>query len=283
MPPRSAPSMRQRRLGAELRKMREQAGLTGAATAKLLGIDTTQVSQMESGRIGVSADRLRTFAACCRCMNQPLIEALVDMTRERGKGWHESYRGIIPAGFLEVAEVELHAHSIEMWATTHIPGLLQTPRYAEEILSRIVPPVPRHDLETRTAFRIQRRNILRGSDATPLRVYIHEAALHMRFGGREVLHDQLEYLLESSEEKGVTVRVVAFATDTVPGAIESLTYFAGPITELDTVQVDFSPGPLFFDAKSELESYRAILERTENAALSPEKSRELIQRVAQNL
>nr|WP_051967036.1 helix-turn-helix transcriptional regulator [Kitasatospora mediocidica] len=275
--------MRQRRLGAELRKMREQAGLTGAATAKLLGVGTTQVSQMESGRIGVSADRLRTFAACCRCMNQPLIEALVDMVHERGKGWYESYRGIIPAGFLEVAEVELHAHSIQTWVTTHMPGLLQTTRYAEGVFSRIIPAVPRHEMDARTAFRIQRRNILLGPNATPLEAFIHEAALHIRFGGQDVLRDQLESLLTDSEREGISVRIVPFAAETFPGAIENLNYTTGPISELDTVELDSSRGPLFFDAKSELESYRAILQRTESVALSPEKSRELIRSVARNL
>lgn len=91
---RTNPTLRQLRLGAELRRMREQAGLGGSQLARALGINPAHVTQMESGRTGVSIERLRTIAALCMCVNEPLIDALAAIITDRDKGgWWEEYAG----------------------------------------------------------------------------------------------------------------------------------------------------------------------------------------------
>ncbi|MGV9271679.1 helix-turn-helix domain-containing protein [Kitasatospora sp. NPDC003701] len=129
MPGRHSPTLRQRRLGAELRRMREQAGLGGSQLARTLGVSPAQVTQMENGKSSVSLDRLQTVAAACKCTNQALINALADIITARGKGWWEEYRGVLPTDFLEVAEMEATAQKLYTWATTYIPGLQQTKTY----------------------------------------------------------------------------------------------------------------------------------------------------------
>ncbi|MFE6872530.1 helix-turn-helix domain-containing protein [Kitasatospora sp. NPDC057692] len=282
MPPRRNPTLRQRRFGAELRKMREAAGLNAHQLSRALGIDPTQVSQMESGKAGVSAERVRSFAAACKCLNQPLVDALAEMTQDRSKGWWEEYRGTIPDGFLENAELEKHSHELLMWVTTHIPGPCQILRYTLEVFGRLIPALPRHEIDARTAFRAQRRNDLR-RDKKPITAFIYESALLTRFGGDQVLKEQLEALLEDSELPWMTIRVVPFATETFPGAVENLTYAVGAVPALDTVELESSRGPILFDAASELEAYRIIFDRTARAALNEKKSRDLIHRIARDL
>ncbi|MDH6110909.1 transcriptional regulator with XRE-family HTH domain [Kitasatospora sp. MAP12-15] len=276
MPPRSMPTLRQRRLGAELRKMREHAGMTGHALAKHLGIEATQVSQMESGRIGVSADRLRSLAAACRCLNQPLIDALVEIVQDRTKGWWEEYRGIIPTGIIEVAEMEYFSTSIRTAVTSYIPGLLQSAEYSSAVFTRLVPALPKHESDARTAFRAQRRDLLTEAAGKPYEAFIHEAALRMRFGGRSGLRNQLASLLEDSEIPGVTIRVIPFAVDTFPGSGETMMLASGQVPGLDTVQIDVHHAPIFIDAEAELLAYRAIFSTTENVALAPQDSRKFI-------
>ncbi|MFJ9839979.1 helix-turn-helix domain-containing protein [Kitasatospora sp. NPDC101155] len=282
MPPRLNPTVRQRRIGAELRKMREAAGLSTSNLSRALGIDRTQVSQMESGKIGVSSERLRSFAAACKCVNPPLIEALEAMARDRSKGWWEEYRGTVPDGVLENAEFERTSRELMLWLLTHMPGVCQTLNYASAVFGRVYPPLPRHELEARTAFRMQRKADLR-RNPKPLTFYIYESVLWTRFGGTPILKEQLSSLLEDSELPWMTVRVVPFDIETFPGPAENLTYAFGAVPELDTVERESSHGPEYLDAVSELTSYRAIFERTEASALSEEDSRDLIRKIARNL
>ncbi|WP_223243136.1 helix-turn-helix domain-containing protein [Streptomyces sp. CBMA123] len=275
MPLRSNPTLRQRRLGTELRRMREQAGLGGSELARTLGISPGQMTQMEKAKIGVSPERLRTVASACNCANQPLINALADMASEREKGWWEKYRGTLTIDFLEVAELESRATRLTICTTTFVPGLLQTSDYASAVFDRIFPPLPPQDIATRTAFRIKRQEVVR-SGAIPFQVFVHEAALRMQFGGPKVLAGQLGSLLDSTHQPGISIRVVPFAVDTFPGSGENLTFAEGPVPELDTIQMDVTQGALFFDSPADLAKHRAIFSRLDSKALSEEGSREFI-------
>ncbi|MEV0536532.1 helix-turn-helix transcriptional regulator [Kitasatospora sp. NPDC050463] len=277
------PTLRQRRLGAELRKMREQAGFGGSQLARALGIGPAQVTQMEAGRTGISVDRLRTIAATCMCVNEQLIDALADIITERGEaGWWEEYRGTLSTDFLEVAELEGHARRLSTYTITFIPGLLQTEAYASAVFSGALPPLPRQEIALRTAFRIQRQRIVR-SGKTPYTAFIHEAALRMQFSGPKIRAEQLDGLVEDSEMPGISVRVIPFSVDTLPSATENFTYAEGPIPELDTTQTDMAPGCQLFDAPAHLARFRAILTRTASSALSEEESREFIRAIKKEM
>ncbi|MFJ2776289.1 helix-turn-helix domain-containing protein [Kitasatospora sp. NPDC087315] len=284
MPPRRHPTLRQRRLGAELRKIREAAALSGPQLARILDIDVSQISQMENGKAGVSRQRIRAIAGACKCLNDPLISTLGNMTQDRTKGWWEDYRGLLPSTFLESAEHEDFAvGSIKVWVTTFLPGLLQTSDYSKGIFSRRIPDLTVHEIGLYTAFRTQRRNILMRNPQKRLEAYLHESCLLTRFGGTPVLQQQLECLIEDSHRENISIRVVPFRAHTYPGTIESLIYSFGEVPELDTAEMESSRGPIFFDAPNELESYRAVFKRIEKAALNEEESRELINETAKNL
>jgi transcriptional regulator with XRE-family HTH domain len=283
MPPRQSPTMRQRRLGVELRRIREHAGLTAEALAVHLGTDRYKVSQMESGKSGISSDRIRSWAAACKCPSPELIDALAGMAGERGKGWWESHRGAVSSNFLNIAEMEHHARELRLASTTHLPGLLQTGPYAAAVFGTEVPSLPRHEIDARTAFRVQRQRTVKSDGGKHLTAYVHEAALRMEFGGEAVLREQLQCLLGDSERPTITLRAVPFKLGTPPGAGEGITYALGAIAELDTVQVEVSRGPLFLDAENELASYREIFKSLERVALSPEESRDFIRSLIHDL
>src|SRR5689334_3086007 len=108
MPARSVITARQERLGAELRKLRERAGLSGRDAARVLGIAETKLSSTEVGRVGVSAERVRHLASEYACDDAALIEALAAMATERVRGWWTEYRELVPIGYLDLAELEYH-------------------------------------------------------------------------------------------------------------------------------------------------------------------------------
>ncbi|MEU8923513.1 helix-turn-helix transcriptional regulator [Kitasatospora sp. NPDC048545] len=273
---RSNPTLRQLRLGAELRRIREQAGLGGSQLARALGINPAHVTQMESGRTGISVERLRTIAALCMCVNEPLVEALAEIITDRDRGgWWEEYRGSLSSDFLEVAEIEGRARGLSTYTMAFIPGLLQTSAYASAVFARNLPPLPRHEVDLRTAFRIQRQHVVRSSEV-PYVAYIHEAALRMQFSGPVVQAEQLGSLIEDSDRPAISIRVVLFDVDTLPLAHENFTYAEGSIPELDTAQLDSGLGNVLFDAPAHLARFRTLIARIDSAALSEDESREFI-------
>jgi transcriptional regulator with XRE-family HTH domain len=282
MPVRSAPTARQLRLGAELRKLREYAGLTSTEAGRLLGTNQAQISNIEASRFGVSADRVRTLGRIYDCADQALITALVGMTGERKRGWWEEYREVLPAALLDLAELEHHATSLRVAVVVHMPGLLQTPDYARATFSAVVPPLLPHEVEHRVSHRIKRQAILYLERPTPLTAIIHEGALHMGFGGPATARKQLGHLINMSELDNVTVLVIPFGKD-FPGSGQPITYLLGPVPQLGAVQLDTDHGCEFLDAAAQLSKYCSVLDRMEGSALSPAESRDLIHRVMQNV
>ncbi|BBC35175.1 hypothetical protein SGFS_064690 [Streptomyces graminofaciens] len=269
MPARSIVTVRQQRLGAELRKLRERAGLTAREAAKAAGIAESKISMTEAGRVGVSAERLRHLASQYACDDPALVDALVAMATERGRGWWEEYRGRVPSGYLDLAELEHHAAHLTNFECVHIPGLLQTEGQVRAIFGASVPKLSEEEIETRVEFRLRRRQALGGMRYLAL---IHEAALRIRVADRKVARDQLSWLLE----REVAVRVVPFDVDGFAGVADPVVYAGGPVRELDTVMVDSQHGSAFLDAEAQLARYREVLRKVESAALGVVESRELI-------
>ncbi|KUN80203.1 helix-turn-helix domain-containing protein [Streptomyces griseoruber] len=278
------PTGRQLRFGAELRKLREQAGLTATEAGQLMGIKQAQVSNMEAGRVGVSPERVRALAQHYGCADTPLIEALSGMTSDRSRGWWEQYRDLLPGALLDLAELEHHALAIRDSTTARVPGLLQTRAYALEIFRQAVTELSPPDIEHRLSFRVKRQTILyRTDNPTPYEAIVHEAALRMKVGGPTVAREQLHYLLDMSEHDHITLRAITFDAGAYPGSGQSIYYAHGPVAQLDTVHLDQSHGIAFLDAEAQLHKYRTLFTRIEAVALSPEKTRDLIQHVMREL
>ncbi|MBX9395032.1 helix-turn-helix transcriptional regulator [Streptomyces sp. TRM72054] len=283
MPVRPPLTARRLRLAVELRKMRERAGMTATEAARALGTSQGQLSNVESGRFGVSPERIRALARIYSCPDQGFIEALVDMATDRTFGWWESYREVLPSGLLDVAELEHHAIAVRTAYTSHMPGLLQTADHAREIFRHVIPPPTPPEVEHRVSHRIKRQGVLYGPDPTPYRTTVHEAALHMRVGGRNVARAQLQHLLDMSEREHITIRVLPYDVGAFPGSGQSINYLYGRVPQLDTAQLDQFHGPVLLDAEALLGKYRNLLDIVEATALGPEKSRDLIHAIARNL
>ncbi|MGV9849981.1 helix-turn-helix domain-containing protein [Streptomyces sp. NPDC003442] len=280
----SSPTLKQRRLGAELRKLRERAGLTSTAAAAELGVQQARVSMIEAGRYAVGADRVRVMARTYTCADDDLVDALADMTGGRTRGWWDEYREHLPASFADLAELEHQAHGLRVAVVIHIPGLLQTVDHARAVIREAAPPLRAYEVEHRLSHRMKRQAILYGDKPVPYTAIIHEAALRMEFGGVETVRAQLEHLIAMSEMDNVTIQVIPFGGGgTFPGAGQSLDYVIGPVPQLDTVQLDLAWGCQFVDAEAELARYRAVVQRMETTALQPRESRDFIRGILRAL
>ncbi|MEU7637171.1 MULTISPECIES: helix-turn-helix domain-containing protein [unclassified Streptomyces] len=278
-----ASTMRQQRLGVELRRLRERAGLSSTEAAKRLGGTPAQISNIEAGRYAVSAERVRTLAANYSCADRAYIDALAGMTGARPRGWWEEYREILPADLIDVAELEHSATALRASVMIHMPGLLQTAEYVRATAREDVPRPPAHLVEHRVSFRIKRQAVLFGDRPTPFTAIVHEAALRMGFGGPETARAQLNYLVEMSEHDHVSVLVIPFGEASFPASGQPINYASGPAPQLDTVELDTEYGCDFMHAEAQLEKYRQVLDRLESRALKPGESRDLIRRIARDI
>ncbi|MBT2901682.1 DUF5753 domain-containing protein [Streptomyces sp. McG3] len=283
MPPRKAPTARQCRVGAELRKMRQHAGLALAEAAALLSTDRTAISNTESGRFGVSGERVRAWAGGYACPDEAYVDALAAMAEERGRGWWEDYREDLTSGSLDLAELEHHAVGIRAVLIMYIPGLLQNEDYARAVFAEAVPELPPARRRRLLSHRLKRRDVLDRENPPTCTFLIHEAALRMTYGDSGVARGQLEHLLRESERDNVTIRVVPFAAGGFPETGSSTHYVYGPVPQLDTVQTDTATGPAFLDAETRLRNYRAAMDRVEELSLDQRKSRDFIREVAQQV
>ncbi|WP_030179954.1 helix-turn-helix domain-containing protein [Streptomyces violaceorubidus] len=274
---------RQLRLAVELRRLREASALSAREAASLLGVNSVQISQIESGTTGVSEQRLRRLAAHYACTDEKLISALVAMATDKTRGWWEEYRTHLPASFLDLAELEHHATFRWDVDFLHVPGLLQIEDYSRALFSRRVPELLQDDLELRVRHRMQRREILEGERLIPYEALVHEAALRIRVGGRTTSRAQLAHMLEFSEAEHVTLRVIPFDLEEFADVTAAMVYAGGDVPRLDTVVRDGPHGTLFIDSEPQLGVFRTLFRRVEAVSLTPERSRDFIHRLAKEL
>ncbi|WP_406283744.1 helix-turn-helix domain-containing protein [Embleya sp. NBC_00896] len=283
MPTQRTPTERQKRLGAELRKLRIAAGATTDYAAALLGLDRSKIANMESGVRPITPERVRTLAGNYSCGDTAYIGALVRMAEKQERGWWEQYRGALSSGLLNIAELEWHSSRLQTAQTVHLPGLLHTDEYARAVFGAVLPPLSRLEIELRVSHRMERQQVLEGDNSRPYVGYIHEAALRMEFGGSKVTKAQLEHLCVMSERESITLRVIPVACGAFPGAGHALLYADGVVPQLDTVQLDSAHGPEFTHAEAQLAKYRAHFDWMARVALTRGQSRDFIHAIARRL
>ncbi|MET9561448.1 helix-turn-helix domain-containing protein [Streptomyces tauricus] len=277
------PTARQTRLGTELQRLREAAGLKGREAAAALGTDSARLSQIESGVVGMSENTVRRLAANYSCADKQLIDALVAMATDRTRGWWERYQGLLPASFLDIAELEHHAsHRFDV-EFLHVPGLFQTEDYARGLFSYRVPELPDTDLELRVSHRMDRKVIIVGPTVIPYETVIHEGALRIRVGTRTATQAQLTHILELSEAEHITVRVIPFDLDGFGGAWSATAYAGGAVPKLDTALRDTAHGTAYIDSEAQLGSLRTLYRKVKTVSLEPDRSRDFIHRLVKEL
>jgi len=267
MPPRSNPSERQRRLGLELRKLRNRAGLSGHEAAALLDADRARISNIEAGRVDVSRNRLYMLLREYDCPPGPLFEGIMQMAGERGKGWWDEFRDTAGPMARDLAELESRSAVLRTHEPLFIPGMLQTEEYARAVLSETESDPQRADRYVE--FRLARQRILTGGTPVRYRVVIYEAALHARIGGPKVMREQLLRLIEVSRLPNVTVQVFPFEAGVYSAYSRAFAIFGGVTPELDTVYLEHPTNSLFLRDGDQLDEYAKMFERLSELALPP--------------
>ena len=282
MPDRGSPSVRRRRLAAELRRLRERTGLTGEEVAERLGWSGSKLSRIELHRIGVKQADLRQLLSLYG-VDEAHAQELLALARESSqKDRLEVVAAGLPPTYAAYMQVEAEAQSVWNWDPQIVPGLLQTPEYCRAVMQagREVFRVPPGDVDRRIEARLLRQQLLTRDPPLELSVVIDESVLRRRFGDRTVMRQQLERLTEASDLPNVELRVHRLDGDAPPlttGAFSYMQFLQVHDVPLhDIVSVEHLEGSYYLEEEEQTYRYRVAFEHTVSQSLNMAESRSLI-------
>ncbi|HEY8481629.1 MAG TPA: helix-turn-helix transcriptional regulator [Spirillospora sp.] len=203
------PSVRQRRLAAELRRLRERKGFTGDEVAERLAWSTAKVSRIENARTGAKISDVERLLDLYE-VEGPRRDDLISLARDAAeRGWWEDYRDL-PKELADFIALEAEATAVREWGSTVFPGLLQTEDYARHVIGgwSDLATLPPQELERRLDVRMRRRELLHGPRPLEFSAVLDEAVLQRRIGDRKVMREQLEHLCRMTELPHVTVQIL---------------------------------------------------------------------------
>jgi transcriptional regulator with XRE-family HTH domain len=267
-------------LGTALRRLREQAGISRADAGYVIRSSDSKVSRLELGRVAFKERDVADLLKMYGISDEGERETFLEMVRHANQpGWWRRYSDVMPSWFQDFVGLEESAFRIQTYELQFVPGLLQTEAYARSIATRGRPDFAPPDTERRITLRIQRQHILTGVNPTKLWVVIDESVLRRPIGGRRVLREQIEHLLEASRQPNITIQVVPkqLSGYAAEGSFTILR-FAEP--ELpDVVYVEHLAGAIYLDSLEDIELYGRALDRLAVDAETPDRSRQLMAKV----
>ncbi|GAB3800476.1 helix-turn-helix transcriptional regulator [Micromonospora zhanjiangensis] len=279
--PRFTPATpRSRRLGRELRKLREAKGLTGEETAKLVRCSTSRISRIESGEIKPRAgDVMELLVAYSVSFDEEPGRGLLKQARElREDGWWQRLGG----KYATYIAYEIEAVELKNFEPMLVPGLLQTERYAREVnmVGRETDP---DTVKQRVAARMTRQEVLHRKPI-PLRMHaiLSEASVRTEVGGPDVLREQLDHLVTLSRLPNVTIQVLRFEAGAHLADSSGFAYMTFAQDDPPLGYVETLAGELFLESKLDLARLSAAYDNLKTLAMSPAESVKFIKELSKH-
>jgi transcriptional regulator with XRE-family HTH domain len=288
MPEYGSPTVRRRRLAAELRRLREHADLTGEDVAERLGWSASKVSRIELYRTGVKTTDLVRLLELYGVTGTHQAELLALATEPRRKGWWEAYSDALPEEYSAYIVMEAEAESLECWSPQLVYGLLQTTDYARAVIEAHMGStvgLPPGKIRQRVQARIERQQMITGERQMPLSVVLDQSVLLRRVGDERIMRQQLEHLIEMSEHPNVRIQVLPLAGSHPIGTGGFVLLHFAPVPGIsqstDVIYIEqLGRTALYVEDEDEVFDYRLALTRITERSLTPDESRDLIAKVA---
>ena len=270
------PTGRRRRLGAELRRLREAAGLTIDRVAEELECSPSKVSRIETGQVSATPRDVRDMLGLYR-VDDDRLEAMVQVAREaRQRGWWQKFVDV-PDGVPAYVGLETAATSIDMYMALLVPALLQTPDYARAVIAAVRPDLPPSEIGRRVELRLRRQELLDQERPPRMRVLLDDTVLRRPVGGPGVMAAQRRRLLADADRPAVTIQVLEAGAGAHAGMDGPFTIFGFPApAERDVVALDSAADALYLEGPEDVARYRRVFELLLPAARPPEDSAAII-------
>ncbi|MFC8242362.1 helix-turn-helix domain-containing protein [Streptomyces chartreusis] len=273
-----SPTARRRRLAIELKRLRDESGLTCNQVGKELDWSSSKVSRMETGQ-----GRVQPSDVDALCRFYGTADELRDLLKSlakgsKTKGWWHAHSDAIPAWFSVYVGLEQAVSDLRTYQAEFIPGLLQTAEYASELSRAWVDHTP-EDIQRMVDVRMRRQELLAGEGAPDLWAVVHESALRHTVGSRGIMSRQLERMLEIQKLRNVTIQVLPFDAGAYPTA-GSFTVLGFPEQEdPDVVYREGLTDSVYLEEPKDVALYTKAFDHLRALAMSPQRSALLITRL----
>lgn len=281
----SSPLVQRRRLRAELKRARQEAGLTQDRVAEEMEWSLSKIIRIETGFVGVSRNDLMALLHLYKIDDPQRVAYLTELGKvARQQSWYSMYRELVPPTYFQYIEYETSASVIRNYESLVIPGLLQTEQYATRVMS-LYRNRPESDLvRARAEIRMKRQKFLMEREDPPQLFFVFdEAVIHRLMGDDATRQAQLDRLIGTAEKPGVTIEIVPSSIGLYGGMGENFTHlaFSDPNDE-DVLYFESAREAIFSqDDAEEISIYRELFEHVRQISLGPAKSLEyLIRRAA---
>ncbi len=273
-----SPTVRRRRLGHELRELRERVGLTlDEAAARLEDISAAKISRIETAKVGVRPRDVEALLDVYGLRDTQRRTNLVTLTREsRQRGWWEHFGDAIPPELDLAIGLEAEAVAIRIFSPHFVGGLLQTEAYARALLKAHRPSESSEQLERRVELRMERQKVLEERDRLEIRAVLDETVLCRPVGGYGTLRSQLHRLIEIAQSPNVSIRVLPLSVGAHPGGEGAFRIIDLSPPDSSVVHLEYPDKAAYLEEESEVRLYARIFERLEDASMTNEQSFELI-------
>ena len=265
-------------LGAQLRRLRETAGVSRDDAGYHIRASGSKISRMELGRVSFKERDVTDLLEFYGVDDTAEREKLLQLTREaNATPWYQKFQDVVPDWFHVFVGLEEAAQLIRVYEVQFVPGLLQTEEYARAIIMQGAPGTDGDEVERRVALRMGRQKLLTRENPPRYWVIMDEAALRRPMGGRDVHVAQIERLIDLVGEPNITLQVMPFRYGGHAADGGAFTIMRFPETDLpDVVYMEYLTGAHYIDKPEEVERYAAVMERLSVAGTSPDRTREIL-------
>jgi hypothetical protein len=265
-------------LGNYLRALRESRGLAPVEAGRHIRAHASKISRMETAHVTLKTRDVEDLLTLYGVDPKERAEIIHMVERSARPDWWQPYGEVVPDWLQGLIGLERDAHVIRTYETQFVPGLLQIPAYAEAVVlsgHRLAPP---REVEQRVALRRERQRRMTEPGAPVLWALIDEGVLHRPVGGRQVMHDQLTYLIEVLRRPGVRLQIASYEASAAatPGAAVTYLRFAQGFLP-DVVYLEHMTSAVYLDRLEDLDRYRAALDELSALAATPAESRAMLE------
>lgn len=267
-----SPTVRRRRLGSEIKRLRDAVRMSGGILAKKIGISQPQLSRVENARGRLTAAQLDKLIKVFG-VDERKAEEMHTLRRDGDVlGWWEQYSDVMPDNIELLIGLEAGAAWEQTYEDAFIPALLQTPDYARAVISSAAPFLRSADIPRLVQLRADRQQRLTATDFR-LTAVIDEAVLRRWVGGREVMHAQLRHLLDAQHNAAVEVLVLPYEAGAHPGQGQSFALLSFPEPEDPAIVfLDYAHASGFLEKAHEIRQHTSVFGAVTAQALGPDDS-----------
>jgi transcriptional regulator with XRE-family HTH domain len=259
-------------LGAQLRRVREAAGISAEKAGYEIRASRSKISRMETGRVGFKIRDIEDLLTLYGVLDEKQRAKVIALAgRSREPDWFETYLGL-----------ESAATVIRSFEAQFVPGLFQTEDYARAVTRLGHQTAPDREIERRVSLRLARQDLL----SRPPRIWavMDEAVLRRPIGGTAVMRAQLFRLAETARLPGVRLQVVPFARGGHTAASGSFSILRFAERDLpDVVYMEQLTSAVYLDQRSDVEHYLEVADQLSGEALTPAATAQFIEQIVKEV